>query len=167
MKGTWTRAGIPIACLAVMLAFTGADRLDGADAGFKVVKGEGSICAAGIGIIQFHGSGELVATLDAGQLIVNDEAVVVEIEGKGLKHLFANGWVLYEGMSGKVHLSGENLFGQIAGKGVRIAARGEGVMLLTGRGAYRSPCEDPAVPWASFGPAGVAVDLGDYIVDSQ
>jgi len=40
-------------------------------------------------------------------------------------------------------------------------------MLLTGKGAYRSRCEDPDVPWATFGPAGVGVDLGEFVVDSE
>ena len=138
-----------------------------AGAGFKVIKGEGSVCVAGTGAIQFSGSGDLVARADGGQLLVSDESAVLLISGYGFKHVFANGWVLYQGFRGKAVLNGEDMFGQIIGAGVRMKAAGEGVMLLTGKGRYKVPCDDPGAPWAPVGFGGVAVELNDYLVSTE
>lgn len=160
--------------VCVMVAFTLAffvladtDAADGVGPGFRIVRGEGSVCAAGSGIAQFHGTGSVVAHLAAGQLILSDETAVVEIKGKGLKHLFANGWVLYQGFDGWIHLEGEDVFAQIVGKDVRMKAEGEGVILLTGKGAYRSPCDASGEPFGFFGKEGIAIELGDYIAEPE
>lgn len=148
-------------CLLAAFVLYDVHSVQGAQ-GFKLVKGEGSICAAGNGAIQFHGTGELTAKARGGQLIINDESAVISIEGKGRKYVMANGWVMYIGFHGKVRLQGEELFGQIVGKKVRMRAEGEGVMLLMGRGLFHVPCDDPNASWEFVGREGVGVDLNDY-----
>lgn len=143
------------------------DAADGAGQGFRIIRGEGSVCAAGNGVAQFHGTGTLMAKLRMGQIILNDETAVIEIRGKGIKHTFANGWVLYQGFNGWIHLEGEDLFGQILGKGLQMRSEGEGVILLTGRGAYRSPCDGPEGSWGVFDQDGLAVELGSYLNEPE
>ncbi len=151
-----------VALMAVAL-MAHADVANSAEQGFRIIRGDGSVCAAGHGIAQFHGGGTLVARVEKGQLIINDESSVVEIRGKGVKHTFPNGWVLYQGFNGWVRLEGEDLFGQIVGKGLRMKAEGQGIMMLTGRGVYRAPCDGSDQPWGYFGREGIAIELGDYL----
>ena len=49
----------------------------------------------------------------------------------------------------------------------RVGSEGQGVIMLTGRGVYRSPCEAPEEPWGFFDEEGVAVDLGDYLAEPE
>jgi len=146
--------------MLALFALSDADMADGGE-GFKIVKGEGTICAAGNGAIQFHGSGNLAVKGRGGQLIISDESAVVMISGKGRKHVFPNGWVMYVGFNGKAQLEGEDMFGQIIGKGVRMKADGEGVMLLMGKGVYRVPCDAPESSW-KLTLDGVGIELNDY-----
>ncbi len=135
--------------------------------GFRIVKGQGTVCAAGHGAIQFHGSGDLIARAQGGQVIINDDSAVVSVKGAGIRHQFANGWVLYQGFHGEIRLSGDNLFGQVLGTGIRMGARGEGIMLLAGRGVYKVPCGDPDAPLNFPGVEGVGIELGSFVVDSE
>jgi hypothetical protein len=135
--------------------------------GFRLIRGEGSVCAAGNGVVQFHGSGTLVAEARGGQLILNDESAIVEIRGRGIKRVFPNGWVLYQGFNGTVRLEGEDLFGQIIGKGLRMKSEGQGVIMLMGMGLYRSPCDGPPTEWGFFRLEGQAIELGDYTIGSE
>jgi hypothetical protein len=153
-----------LAGLLAIAATADTDVANSAGQGFRIVRGEGSVCAAGHGVVQFHGTGDLIARMEAGQLILSDESAVVEIRGRGMKHTMPNGWVLYQGFNGWVHLRGEDLFGQIVGKGLRMKVEGNGILMLMGRGAYRSPCEAPEQPWGYFDEDGVAVELGDYLL---
>jgi hypothetical protein len=143
------------------------DNAIGAGKGFRILRGEGSVCAAGNGIVQFHGTASLVAQVKKGQLIVSDETAVVEIRGNGTKHTLPNGWVLYQGFNGSVHLEGEELFAQIMGRGLRMKAEGQGIMMLVGRGLYRSPCEGSVAQWGFINQEGLAVELGDYMIGSE
>ena len=155
--------------VALMAVFVMADTdvANSAGQGFRIIRGEGSVCAAGHGVVQFHGTGDLIAKVQMGQLIVSDESAIVEIRGEGMKHTFPNGWVLYQGFNGWVHLRGEDLFGQIVGKGLRLKVEGKGIIMLMGRGAYRSPCDAPEEPWAYFDEEGVGVELGEYLADPE
>jgi hypothetical protein len=153
--------------LVALFVLADTDAADGAGKGFRIIRGEGSVCAAGNGLVQFHGTASLVAQVRKGQLIISDESAVVEIRGKGIKHTLPNGWVLYQGFNGSVHLEGENLFGQLMGKGVRMRAEGRGIIMLMGRGLYRSPCEGSEAQWGFINQEGVAVELGEYVVDSE
>jgi hypothetical protein len=156
-----------LAGLLALFVMADTDVANSAGPGFKIIRGEGSVCAAGHGVVQFHGTGDLVAKIEAGQLIINDESAVIEIRGKGRKHTFPNGWVLYQGFDGWVHLRGEDLFGQIVGKGLRMKVEGEGVLMLMGRGVFRSPCDAPDEPWGYFDADGVAVELGEYLAEPE
>ena len=156
-----------LAGLLALFVMADTDTANSAGQGFRIIRGEGSVCAAGHGVIQFHGTGTLVAKIEAGQLIINDESAVVEIRGKGVKHTFPNGWVLYQGFDGWVHLRGEDMFGQLLGKGLRMWAEGEGVLMLMGRGVFRSPCDAPDEPWGTFDADGVAVELGEYLAEPE
>jgi hypothetical protein len=155
-----------VGLMALFLA-ADTDTANAAGQGFRILRGEGSVCAAGTGLIQFHGSGTLVAEARGGQLIISDESAVVEIRGKGRKHTFANGWVLYQGFSGMVRLEGEDLFGQIVGKGLRMKSEGQGIIMLMGMGLYRSPCDGPEAQWGLFNRNGLAVELDDYLISSE
>ncbi len=156
------------AVLAIGFCLWGVEGALAEEDGSQIVRGQGSVCAAGHGVIQFHGSGTVIATVDAGQLILNDEDAVVEIRGDGIRHRFPNGWVLYQGFHGKVRLEGEDLFGQVIGKGLRMRAEGEGVMLLAGKGVYRSPCGGAAeVSWKFFNGDGLGVELGNFLSGSE
>ena len=135
--------------------------------GFRIIRGEGSVCAAGRGVVQLHGTGDLVAKVKKGQLIISDESAIVEIRGEGRKLTLPNGWVLYQGFNGWVHLRGEDLFGQIMGKGLRVKVEGEGIIMLMGRGAYRSPCDAPDKPWRYFNEKGVGVELGESLIETE
>jgi hypothetical protein len=152
---------LALTCLMALFVLSDVQPAQG-DEGFKLVRGEGSICASGHGAIQFHGNGTLAARVRGGQLIINDESAVVSITGNGKKHVFPNGWVMYIGYEGKVRLEGEDIFGQIIGKGLRMKARGEGVMLLMGKGVYRSPCKGSEEAWEYVDNKGRGIDLNDY-----
>jgi hypothetical protein len=156
-----------LAALLALFVMADADVANSAGQGFRIIRGEGSVCAAGHGVVQFHGTGDLVARVEMGQLIVSDESAVVEIRGKGRKHTMPNGWVLYQGFNGKVHLRGEDVFGQLIGKGLRLKVEGEGIIMLMGRGAYRSPCDAPEEPWGYFNEEGVGVELGEYLSEPE
>lgn len=156
-----------LAGLLALFVMADTDVANSAGQGFKIIRGEGSVCAAGHGVVQFHGTGDLVAKIEAGQLIISDESAVVEIRGKGMKHTFPNGWVLYQGFDGWVHLRGEDIFGQIVGKGLRMKVEGHGVLMLMGRGVFRSPCDAPDEPWGYFDQDGVAVELGEYLAEPE
>ena len=156
-----------LVALMAVFAMADTDVANSAGKGFRIIRGEGSVCAAGRGVVQFHGTGDLIAKIKMGQLIISDESAIVEIRGEGMKHTFPNGWVLYQGFNGWVHLRGEDLFGQIIGKGLRAQVEGEGIIMLTGRGAYRSPCDDPEEPWAYFSEKGVGVELGEYLAEPE
>ena len=158
---------VTLVALMAVFAMGGTDPANSAGQGFKIIRGEGSVCAAGHGVVQFHGTGDLVAKIQAGQLIVSDESAIVEIRGEGVKHTFPNGWVLYQGFNGWVHLRGEDLFGQVLGKGLRLKVEGEGIIMLMGRGAYRSPCDATDEPVGSFNEKGVGVELGDYLDEPE
>lgn len=160
---------ICITLVALLAVFLMADTnvANSAQQGFRIIRGEGSVCAAGHGVAQFHGNGTLFAKVEMAQLLINDETAVVEIRGKGIKHTFPNGWVLYQGFNGWIHLEGEGLFGQIVGKGLRMKAEGQGVVMLMGRGVYRSPCDAAEEPWGYFDEDGIGVELGDYLGEPE
>jgi len=156
-----------LAGLVALFVLADTDAAIGAGQGFRIIRGEGSVCAAGNGMVQFHGTASLVAQVKRGQLIISDETAVVEIRGNGIKHTLPNGWVLYQGFNGSVHLEGEDLFGQIIGRGVRMKAEGRGIIMLVGRGLYRSPCEGSEAQWGFINQEGLAVELGDYMIGSE
>ncbi len=156
-----------LAGLLALFVVAGAGVANSAEQGFKIIRGEGSVCAAGHGVVQLHGTGDLVAQIAKGQLIVSDESAVVQIRGKGVKHRFPNGGVLYQGLEGVVHLRGEHLFAQIIGKGIRMKVEGDGIVMLMGRGAYRSPCDAPEEPWGFFDENGISVELGEYLSEPE
>ncbi len=167
MRRQGKTACMMLAGLVALFVMADADIASSAGQGFKIIRGEGSVCAAGHGVAQFHGTGDLVAQIEKGQLIISDESAVVEIRGKGIRHGFPNGWVLYQGFEGWVHLRGEQIFGQIVGQSLRMKVEGSGILMLMGRGAYRSPCDAPDQPWGYFGKEGVAVELGEYLAEPE
>jgi hypothetical protein len=155
-----------VALLAVFV-LADTDAANGAEQGFRIVRGEGSVCASGNGIIQFHGSGSLYAKVEKGQMIISDETAVVQIRGEGTKHRLPNGWVLGQGFNGLIRLEGEDVFCQIIGKGVRALIEGEGIVMLAGKGVYRSPCDAAEEPWEYFDPEGVGIELGEYLAEPE
>jgi hypothetical protein len=158
---------VVLAALMAVFVMADTDAANGAGKGFRIIRGEGSVCAAGRGVLQFQGTGDLVAKVKMGQLIVSDEGAIVEIRGEGTKHTLPNGWVLYQGFNGWVQLRGEELFGQIMGKGLRLKVEGEGIIMLMGKGGYRSPCEATDEPVGYFNEKGVGVELGDYLAEPE
>ena len=85
--------------LLALFAVADTDAANSAGQGFRIIRGEGSVCAAGHGVIQFHGTGDLVA--EAGESVIAAAAngLVCGDRGMGSASLsfgrrsFASSWL--------------------------------------------------------------------------
>lgn len=117
---------VAIIALAASVAFAGPFR----------VHGKGILGAIGDGSAAMFGSGEM-RLWGNGFLMVTDNAVVDIIEGTGEAIDIGGGYRLYVGFNGQARIEGDDIEVALAGSSIRLGVRGEGTVILEGRGRYR------------------------------
>ncbi len=117
--------------LVLSLGFT-------AVAAAEEVEGTGKLWAKGVGYAEVHGDGQVdIQGHGVGTVRVKG-AEVLRAQGHGRRWDLPDGTVLFAGWRGHIHAAGQDLNVNMVGGLIEFTARGQGWVLLKGRGVYRA-----------------------------
>lgn len=109
-----------------------------------VLHGRGELHAMGNGLAKFDMVGVLVVR--GGGVLIVDDGVRIETEGRGRTTFLEDGRVLYEGYGHAIIASETRMQVTVAGARIRLHAKGKGRALLKGVGRIQT--EDLDHEWA-------------------
>lgn len=101
-----------------------------------VIEGKGTLYAKGAGIARLHGDGTVrIWGHGVGTVLVKG-AERIRAEGHGIRRNLDNGWVLFAGWQGQIHLAGKDMTVRMRGGIIEFVAHGSGRAFLRGVGTY-------------------------------